>query len=48
MKTKNYIGEKADLNSALEKQKKTKTIWMIVGGVAALGLIGALIWAFTK
>ena len=48
MKTKNYIGEKEDLNAQVTTMSKQKKIWIGVGIGGGLLLIGVLIWVFTK
>lgn len=48
MATKNYIGEKDDLNAEVAKMSKQKKIWIGVGIGGGLLLIGVLFWVFTK
>lgn len=41
---KNYIGEKDDLKTALDKKTKTSKTWMWVSVAAGAALIAAVIW----
>ena len=45
---KSYIGEKSDLKTELESSNKKASVFMWVSVGLAVGLVGSLIWAFTK
>ena len=48
MNYRNYVGEKDDLKAEIEKQEKQLKMmrWVTIG--VGAGMVGALIWAFTK